>query len=57
MEGSAIGHVAHINNVPFAIIRSISDNADEDATISYRTFESIAANKCADIVFSMIQML
>lgn len=57
MEGSAIGHVAHINNVPFVIIRSISDNADEEATMSYRTFESIAANKSAEIAFSMIQML
>lgn len=57
MEGSAIGHVAHINNIPFVIIRSISDNADDEATISYNAFESIAANKSAEIVLSMIGML
>lgn len=57
MEGSAIGHVAYINNIPFVVIRSISDNADDEATMSYRTFETIAANKSAEIVFSMIEML
>ena len=57
MEGSAIGHVAHINNIPFIVIRSISDNADDDATMSYREFESIAANKSAEIVFSMIESI
>ncbi|MCQ4924516.1 5'-methylthioadenosine/adenosylhomocysteine nucleosidase [Tissierella carlieri] len=57
MEGSAIGHVAHINNIPFVVIRSISDNADDEATISYNAFETIAANKSAEIVLSMLQML
>lgn len=57
MEGSAIGHVAHINNIPFVIIRSISDNADDDATISYKEFEAIAANRSAEIVLSMIKIL
>ncbi len=57
MEGSAIGHVAHINNIPFVVIRSISDNADDEATISYNTFETMAANKSAEIVLSMLQIL
>ena len=57
MEGSAIGHVAYINNIPFVVIRSISDNADDEATISYNDFETIAANKSAEIVLSMLQIL
>lgn len=57
MEGSAIGHVAHINDVPFVVIRSISDNADDDATMTYREFEAIAADKSAEIVLSMIEMI
>ena len=31
MEGAAIGHVCHVNGVPFTVIRSISDNAAEEA--------------------------
>ncbi|WP_313758307.1 5'-methylthioadenosine/adenosylhomocysteine nucleosidase [Tissierella sp.] len=57
MEGSAIGHVAHINKIPFVIIRSISDNADNDASNSYNEFETIAANKSAEIVLNMLPML
>lgn len=57
MEGSAIGHVSYINNIPFVIIRSISDNADDDATMCYREFERVAANRSAEIVLTMIGML
>jgi len=57
MEGGAIGHVAHINNIPFIIIRSISDNADENATVSYENFESIAANKSAELVINMLEII
>ena len=28
MEGAAIGHVAHVNGVPFAVLRAISDGGD-----------------------------
>jgi adenosylhomocysteine nucleosidase len=31
MEGAAIGHVCYVNEIPFTVIRSISDNAAEDA--------------------------
>ncbi len=29
MEGGAIGHTAFLNGVPFAVLRAISDNADD----------------------------
>lgn len=43
MEGAAIGHVATLNNVPFLIIRAISDKADGGAEMDYPTFEKKAA--------------
>jgi adenosylhomocysteine nucleosidase len=55
MEGSSIGHVAYINEVPFVIIRSISDNADSDATMSYEAFEKIAADQSSKIVLNMLK--
>ena len=57
MEGAAIGHVAEINEVPFIIIRSISDNADDNATLNYDEFEIIAANNSAMIILNMLDLI
>lgn len=57
MEGAAIGHVASINNIPFIVVRSISDHADNEATISYEAFEQIAANNSAKLVLKMIEKI
>lgn len=54
MEGGAIGHVAYLNSVPFVVIRSISDNADDEATMNYEEFEKTAAHHSAKIVLQMI---
>ncbi len=43
MEAAAIGHVAYKNDVPFCILRSISDNADGSSHISYSDFVADAA--------------
>jgi len=29
MEGGSVGHVAFLNGTPFAVLRAISDNADD----------------------------
>lgn len=57
MEGAAIGHVAHINNVPFIIIRSISDKANEEATINFEEFAINAAKQSSQIVVAMLEEL
>jgi len=57
MEGSAIGHVAYINKIPFIVIRSISDNADCDAHISYDNFEKISANNSSNLVLNMLKII
>lgn len=57
MEGGSIAHACAINGVPFVIIRSISDNADDGAEMSFETFEVIAANDAAEIVTTMLQNL
>ena len=43
MEGSAIAQAAYLNNVPFLVIRAISDKADGSAEMDYPTFEAQAA--------------
>lgn len=38
MEGAAIAHVSYVYNIPFVLIKVISDKADEKASISFREF-------------------
>lgn len=35
MEGGAIGQVCYVNEIPFTVIRALSDKADEDANTDY----------------------
>lgn len=57
MEGAAIGHVSHLNGVPFLIIRSISDLADEGAQMSYEEFERKAAEQANRIVGGILKKI
>lgn len=57
MEGGAIGHTAHINGVPFVVIRSISDNADDGAGMSFENFMHKAAGNSAALVLKMLELL
>ena len=57
MEGAAIAHAAYRNEIPFVIIRAISDKADDSAEMDYPTFEKIAANRCAAVTAAMAKKL
>ena len=48
MEGASIGQVCYVNNVPFAVLRTISDGKGE--VLDYMTFSKIAANRAIDII-------
>ena len=48
MEGASIGQVCYVNNVPFAVMRTISDGKGE--ALDYMTFSKIAANRSIDII-------
>ena len=51
MEGAAIGQAAYLNEIPFVILRAISDNSAE---MDYPTFEKKAAEHCAKLVEEFI---
>lgn len=57
MEGGAIAHVAYLNGVPFVIIRAISDNADDEAGVSYEDFVVEAAEISREMVVNIIERL
>jgi adenosylhomocysteine nucleosidase len=54
MEGGSIGQVCTINGVPFTIIRSISDKADEDAEDTFEQNAIAAAEKSIDLVMRFL---
>ncbi len=57
MEGCAVAHACYVNEVPFAIIRCISDLADNGAEDSYDAFEQKAAEKSASIIIKTVEDL
>lgn len=57
MEGAAIAHAAYLNNIPFLIIRAISDKADGTAEMDYPTFERKAAKNSIKLLNEMIKNL
>lgn len=55
MEGGAIGHTCRANNIPFAVIRCISDGGNEESQLDYPTFKKIAADISTAIIFDFIK--
>lgn len=55
MEGAAIGHTCFVNNIPFVIIRAMSDKADGSADVNFSEFVNKAAVNSKDIVLNMIK--
>ncbi|MEE0885598.1 MAG: 5'-methylthioadenosine/adenosylhomocysteine nucleosidase [Treponema sp.] len=57
MEGAAIAHACFLNQVPFVILRCISDNADDSYEVTYSFNERIASEECASVVLKMLEFL
>ncbi len=45
MEGAAIGQVCYVNRVPFCVLRTVSDTAENAAQMDYPTFARKAAEQ------------
>lgn len=57
MEGAAIGQTAWLNDIPFVILRAISDKADNSATVDYPTFEREAIEHCVKLTMGLLKIL
>ena len=57
MEGAAIAQAAWLNEIPFVIIRAISDKADDSAEMDYPTFERQAIIHSVRLTEEMIRRL
>lgn len=54
MEGAAIAQAAYLNQIPFVIIRAISDKADDSASMDYPTFEAMAIKNSVKLIMEMV---
>lgn len=56
MEGAAVAHVAYVNNVPFAVLRAISDSASGDAQMEYPKFVAMASERSHKIIDAFVKL-
>lgn len=54
MEGAAVAQICFQENIPFLVIRSISDKANEAAQVDFQTFKKIASDNSAILVKAIL---
>ncbi len=57
MEGAAIAQTAAANGIPFVILRTISDLAEHDASVSFDELERYAGQLAGDITAALLASL
>lgn len=57
MEGAAIAQAAYLNNIPYLVVRAISDKADDSANMDYSEFEAKAVENSVRLMAAMIAEL
>lgn len=54
MEGAAIAQICYLDQIPFVVIRSISDTPNGNNNITFDKFLVTASKKCANIINQVI---
>lgn len=57
MEGAAVAQTCRQFDIPFAVIRAVSDTADEAATVNFDEFVLQAGKRSAELILAVIQKL
>ncbi|MCQ2522066.1 MAG: 5'-methylthioadenosine/adenosylhomocysteine nucleosidase [Lachnospiraceae bacterium] len=57
MEGAAVGQTAYMNGVPFLVLRAISDEADDSATVDFPTFSKEASQRSIELIKAMFEAM
>lgn len=55
MEGAAIAQAAYLNNIPYVVIRAISDKADGSAAGDYGAFEAKAVEHTVRLMDALLK--
>ena len=57
MEGASVGFTAYMNNIPFVLVRVISDRADGNAPKNFKSFLHKSSERITDIVNHILKNL
>ena len=59
MEGAAIAHTCHVNNIPFIVIRALSDMAgrEDTAAHSFEQLKHMTANNSSKVVKQLLDLI
>jgi adenosylhomocysteine nucleosidase len=57
MEGAAVAQVCDMSQIPFVIVRSMSDKADGSAHVNFAEFTKLASRRSFEIVSDMLARL
>lgn len=57
MEGGSIGHVCYMNQVPFAVLRTISDNGNDEAVEDFPQFAREAVDRSIELLAAALPEL
>lgn len=55
MEGAAIAQVCYLDNIPFVVIRSISDSPNGNNAMVFDEFVKLASKRCAKLLKKFFQ--
>ncbi len=55
MEGGAVGTVCYRNDIPYAVLRCISDDFNENEFVDFKRFSEIAADKSIKAITEFIK--
>ncbi len=55
MEGASIGQVCTANEIPFCVLRYVTDNAEDGAIISYETLLPELAKKSVNLILEYVK--
>lgn len=57
MEGAAIAQASHALNLPFLVVRAMSDNANHEASVSFDEFIVEAGRRSAQALMTLLQSI
>lgn len=57
MEGAAVAQVCFLDNIPFVVIRAISDTPNGNNKIDFHTFLKIASKRASEIINEIVEKI
>ena len=57
MEGASTAHACYLNKIPCAVLRTISDNGNDNATVDFPAFARESAHKAQQLLANVIGTL